>query len=283
MVLTFLRRILHWGPPKTVEEYYQQIGRAGRDGIESYCTMYCNSNDFDRYKDDFYLGGLSASVRANQEASIDSLKKFAMSEEVCRRAEILKFFHEAPSFGARCGTCDTCVSRRENGDDFERDFADSGARLLLHIISCITPSQGVTTINKIILGQKVEAYRLDRSVQNNQPGFLDMVKEMKSSMQGYKKRLPASYFTKDLLPALVDKGYVEVNSHTSNSGGYKAVSTNSYFSFHTCPFFLRCLILPDLVRLLSYPERKAASKQWGYYPSSTIVCSPVRIGAQSQN
>ena len=34
------RRVIHWGSPKTVEEYYQQVGRAGRDGLSAECTMY---------------------------------------------------------------------------------------------------------------------------------------------------------------------------------------------------------------------------------------------------
>jgi superfamily II DNA helicase RecQ len=34
-----IRRVIHYGPPKTVEEYYQQIGRAGRDGLTAHCKV----------------------------------------------------------------------------------------------------------------------------------------------------------------------------------------------------------------------------------------------------
>ena len=91
--------------------------------------MFCNSADFDSFKTDFYLGGLSSEVKKAQLRSINSLKDFFMSKDVCRRAGLLHFFGEEPSFGERCGTCDTCTTRKMHADNLERDFADSGARV----------------------------------------------------------------------------------------------------------------------------------------------------------
>jgi ATP-dependent DNA helicase RecQ/Werner syndrome ATP-dependent helicase len=126
-----IRRVVHWGPCKTVEEYYQQIGRAGRDGLPAECIMYFEPNDFVKYKDDFYLGGLSGSAKFATMRSMDALRDFAMSTNGCRRASLLTFFEETPSFGKYCGTCDLCVSRKDHGDDYERDFQWEGARVIL--------------------------------------------------------------------------------------------------------------------------------------------------------
>jgi superfamily II DNA helicase RecQ len=53
------RRVIHYGPPKTLEEYYQQIGRARRDSLPAECTMlYMTKTYFDRYKCEFYLSAL---------------------------------------------------------------------------------------------------------------------------------------------------------------------------------------------------------------------------------
>ena len=49
-----IRQVVHWGAPQTMEGYLQQIGRAGRDGQMSQCTLYCSDSDFVKYESDFY-------------------------------------------------------------------------------------------------------------------------------------------------------------------------------------------------------------------------------------
>ena len=117
-----IRRVFHWGACKTVEEYYQQMGRAGRDGLKAECTMFCEASDFSKFQSDFYLGSLSGEAKLATIRSMDALKDFAMSTEGCRRASLLKFFDETPLFGNWCGTCDLCLARKNYVDDFERDF-----------------------------------------------------------------------------------------------------------------------------------------------------------------
>ncbi|KAL7524430.1 hypothetical protein ACHAWF_003443, partial [Thalassiosira exigua] len=78
-----IRRIIHWGACKTVEEYYQQMGRAGRDGLPAECVMYADTKDFAKYKDDFYLGGMSGESRDATVRSMDALRDFAMCTDGC--------------------------------------------------------------------------------------------------------------------------------------------------------------------------------------------------------
>ena len=58
-----IQHVIHWGPPKTVEEYYQQIGCAGRDGLPVECTLYMTAAEFDKYRSDFYTGNLVGMAR----------------------------------------------------------------------------------------------------------------------------------------------------------------------------------------------------------------------------
>ena len=130
-----IRQVIHFGAPKTVEEYYQQVGRAGRDGNPSYVTMYHSDKDFARYADDFYIGKLTADARAATIASTAALRRYADDVSDCRRALILEFFNESPDFGGkrRCGTCDNCVARAANSGDLERDFSAAALPVLLAV------------------------------------------------------------------------------------------------------------------------------------------------------
>jgi len=143
-----IRRVVHWGPPKTVEEYYQQMGRAGRDGLTAECVMYAEGKDFAKYRDEFYLGGLSGEARAATVRSMDALRDFATGTSGCRRAKLLEFFDERPSFGEFCGTCDLCLNRKDHGDDLERDFQWEGARVVLFaVMAC--PNQVRVVITSV--------------------------------------------------------------------------------------------------------------------------------------
>jgi len=221
------RRIIHYGPPKTVEEYYQQIGRAGRDGIEAYCTMYCNSGDFESFKGDFYLGKLSNELKQAQIQSINSLRTFAMSDDTCRRGDLLKFFGETPIFGARCGTCDICKTRELHSDDLERDFGNAGARVVLYALSVLNGKQGVGTIESILKGNSVDAYRY-RNGSVNTDAESNIV-SMKTEMTGLKKKkMPVHYYSKDLLTALVNKEFVSTKSFSSMVGGTRSMQWSGY-------------------------------------------------------
>jgi len=103
-----VRRVVHFGPPQTVEQYFQEVGRAGRDGLEAECTLIANDTEFNKYNDDFYTARLTPEVKASRAASLNALRAFAADSRTCRRLALLRHFSQASSFGQRCGTCDNC-------------------------------------------------------------------------------------------------------------------------------------------------------------------------------
>ena len=208
-----IRRIFHYAPPKTVEEFYQQIGRAGRDGLPAECILCFSESDFDRYKSDFYLGGLTPEARRATEASLQRLRAFAMDSEICRRRTLLEYFDQTPPFGAWCGTCDVCLNRQAYGDDTMRDFGPLGARLVLTAIGAI-PDQGLTNIVKVIGGNTVESYRYARNV--NPQGIQKRISDLKEEMA----KRPTINYLRDLIAPLVSKGFVSESTKKAKVQGY---------------------------------------------------------------
>ncbi|HYU00747.1 MAG TPA: ATP-dependent DNA helicase RecQ [Gemmatimonadales bacterium] len=85
-----VRLVLHWGPPPTLEAYYQEAGRAGRDGRRAACVMLWRPEDL-------AWGNCSPQVRRYVEA------------RTCRRRMLLAYFGER---AARCSGCDRCGMNR---------------------------------------------------------------------------------------------------------------------------------------------------------------------------
>ncbi|KAL1520774.1 hypothetical protein AB1Y20_022339 [Prymnesium parvum] len=127
-----IRQIIHYGAPKTVEEYYQQIGRAGRDGASAKCTMFANDADFAKYSSDFYVGNLSVKAKQSVLASTEKLRGYAKDTTGCRWALLLSLLGESDWVRAArsCGLCDNCVAAKTHKGDLQRDFSAEATALL---------------------------------------------------------------------------------------------------------------------------------------------------------
>ena len=136
---------VHYGAPKTIEDYYQQIGRAGRDGSPSECTLLASDADFTRYASDFYTEKLPEHAKRHMLASTERLRAFFNQQCTCRWVELLGAFEERAPF-ASCGSCDVCKTRKEHAGDLERDFS-AEARILLTAVRRL-PGKSWTHLEK---------------------------------------------------------------------------------------------------------------------------------------
>ncbi|MDN3666400.1 DNA helicase RecQ [Algibacter miyuki] len=96
-----VRWVVHYNMPKNIEGYYQEIGRAGRDGLKSHALLFHSYADVIQLQN-FASGATNEAV---QIAKLDRMKQFAEST-TCRRKILLSYFGEL--LGGNCGNCDVC-------------------------------------------------------------------------------------------------------------------------------------------------------------------------------
>jgi len=107
-----VRFVIHYDLPKNIEGYYQETGRAGRDGLPSECLLLFNAGDV--VKQLRFIDEKPPGERKIAREQLDQMVHYAESAD-CRRQVLLEYFGEDYS-EENCQGCDNCVSPRETYD-----------------------------------------------------------------------------------------------------------------------------------------------------------------------
>jgi len=106
-----VRWVIHYNLPKNIEGYYQEIGRAGRDGLDAHALMFYSISDVILQKK--MLEDLSPERQKVQSAKLERLQQYSEAN-ICRRKILMNYFSE--NLDADCNNCDVCIDPREKFD-----------------------------------------------------------------------------------------------------------------------------------------------------------------------
>jgi ATP-dependent DNA helicase RecQ len=197
-----IRAVLHVQPPSSIEAYYQEVGRAGRDGAEAWGLLLCSGADIALRRRLVTTGMDGAAVPAELAARAWNLFRELLrylDARSCRHDFILRYFGDERELLGGCGHCDICVGLDErdadDGDDAEREETTRVVRMALSGVARAHQRAGMLAVAEMLRG--VDSDKTRRF------GFTEL-----TTFGLLRDRSPA--WVLDLLRALLAAGWIDL-------------------------------------------------------------------------
>jgi ATP-dependent DNA helicase RecQ len=178
-----VRFVIHYNMPKSLENYYQETGRGGRDGLEGNCIAFFSYADMTKLEK--FMRDKNNSEREMGGHLIDETVAYAESS-VCRRKFLLNYFGERYE-KENCGHCDNCLHPKEKTE------AQDEVKLMLETIEAVHESFPIDYIIHVITGkanQQISMFKHDE---------LELFGEGKEKDEPYWRAVYRSALLEDLL------------------------------------------------------------------------------------
>ena len=140
-----VRYVIHMDMPKNIESYYQETGRAGRDGLKSEAILFYGQGDVMKLRN---FAQIEGNVRQTEilTRKLNQMVRFCETKTSCRRKVLLNYFGE--TYPDTCGSCDACLTQYEKVD------GTNEARIALSAVSVLRGRYGVNYVTDFLRGSK---------------------------------------------------------------------------------------------------------------------------------
>lgn len=151
-----VRYVLHAQAPKSIENYQQEAGRAGRDGLAAECVLLWSKSDFALWRKIF--SEMEPEPRNVAEAKLSQLSRFC-EEPVCRHRALVQYFSQAFE-KPKCDACDHCLGETQKRDEAvfgRRVPIDDSLIVAQKILSCVVRLGGqypIGYVGRILIGSQ---------------------------------------------------------------------------------------------------------------------------------
>ncbi|MCO7175084.1 DNA helicase RecQ [Sporolactobacillus kofuensis] len=173
-----VRFVVHYNMPRTIEAYYQEAGRAGRDGDRSDCILLFSPQDIRLQKFFIDQSEMDDGLKQAEYHKLDQMIGYCHTE-MCLQSYILRYFGENAPEG--CGHCGNCLDTRDKMD------VTIDAQKVLSCVKRMRERYGKTMVTKVLAGaadQKILSFHLNRlptygimkaQTQKNINAFIDFL------------------------------------------------------------------------------------------------------------
>jgi len=154
-----VRAVIHLAPPGSIEAYYQEVGRAGRDGLDSFCLLLISPGDMPMRRRLIERGSAegtapAAEIMQHKWNLFLELMRWAEGGS-CRHDAILRYFGDEEETLSGCGRCDVCTEISSGGEQDEETVSIT-VRKALSAVARVNGRFGIQAAANLLKGDTVD-------------------------------------------------------------------------------------------------------------------------------